>query len=288
MDPRRVRPLLRLSASCAILFVVLLVAVHWPPGSSLDMLGLSGFESANSAWVEDVTAKLLRLGDPLPVALITIVLAALALARGRPRVALVVLALIAATSVSSQALKALLNRTLEVPAIGDVVGPEGFPSGHATAAMALALAAVLVAPRRTRPAAALLGGLLALAVGASTVAHGAHLPSDVLGGYLLATGWTLALVAALSVANDRFPSRDSWAATPVGRAGERIAAVGLVVAAAGCTLAALLAGAAALASDPAGAVDFARAHTASVTVAAAIASAAIALPTAMASLLRGP
>jgi hypothetical protein len=95
-------------------------------------------------------------------------------------------------------------------------------------------------------------------------------------------------VAALSVANDRFPSRDRWAATPVGRAGERIAAVGLVVVAAGCTLAALLAGAAALASDPAGAVDFARAHTASVTVAAAIASAAVALPTAMASLLRGP
>jgi hypothetical protein len=61
-----------------------------------------------------------------------------------------------------------------------------------------------------------------------------------------------------------------------------------VVAAAGCTLAALLAGAAAFASDPAGAVDFARAHVASLTVAAAIASAAVALPTAMASLLRGP
>lgn len=285
---RREGPLLRLAACCAILFVVLLAAVHWPPGSSLDMLGLSGFESANSGWVEGVTAKLSGLGDPMPVALITIVLAALALARGRPRVALVVLALIAATSVSSQALKALLGRTLEVPIIGDVVGPESYPSGHATAAMALALAAVLAAPRRTRPAAAVLGGLVALAVGASTVALGAHLPSDVLGGYLLATGWTLALVAALSVANHRFPARDRGAATRVGRASERIAAVGLVAAAAGCTLAALLAGAAVLASDPAGAVDFARAHTASLTVAAAIASTAVALPTAMASLVRGP
>jgi membrane-associated phospholipid phosphatase len=285
---RRVGPLLRLAACCAILFVVLLAGVHWPPGSSLDMLGQTGFESANSGWVEGVTAKLSRLGDPLPVALITVVLAALALARGRPRVALVVLALIAATSVSSQALKALLDHTLEVPGLGDVVGPESFPSGHATAAMALALAAVLVAPRRTRPAAALLGGLLALAVGASTVAQGAHLPSDVLGGYLLATGWTLALVATLRLADHRFPTRDRWAATPVGRASERIAAVGVVVAAAGCTLAALLAGAAVLASDPAGAVDFARAHTASLTVAAAIASAAVALPTAMASLVRGP
>ncbi len=252
------------------------------------MLGLTGFESANSGWVEGVTAKLLRLGDPGAVALITVVLAALALARGRPRVALLVLTLIAASSLSSQAVKALLNRTLEVPIIGDVVGPEGFPSGHATAAMALALAAVLVAPRRARPAAALLGGLLALAVGASTMAHGSHLPSDVLGGYLLATGWTLALVAALSLANERFPSRDRWAATPVGRASERIAAVALVVAAAAGTLTALLAGAAAVASDPAGAVDFARAHTASVTVAAAIAATAVALPTAMASLLRGP
>jgi membrane-associated phospholipid phosphatase len=282
------RPLLRLAACCALLLVVLPAAVHWPPGSSLDRLGLAGFESANSGWVEGVTARLLQLGDPLPVALITVVLATLALARGRPRVALLVLALIATTSVSSQALKALLNRTLEGPGIGDVVGPEGFPSGHATAAMGLALAAVLVAPRRSRPAAALLGGLLALAVGASTAALGAHLPSDVLGGYLLATGWTLALVAALSVANDRFPSTNRWAATPVGQVSERIAAVGLVLAAAGSTLAALLAGAAALASDPAAAMDFARAHTASVTVAAAIASAAVALPTAMASLLRGP
>jgi membrane-associated phospholipid phosphatase len=284
---RRVKPLLVLAAGCAVLFGVLLAGTHWwDPGGSLDLLGLTGFMSANSGWVDGVTAKLMRLGDPLSVALITIVLAGLALARGRPRVALAVLMLIAATSVSSQALKALLNQTLEAPILGHVVGPDAFPSGHATAAMALALSAVLAAPRRARPAAALLGGLLALAVGASTVAQGAHLPSDVLGGYLLATAWTLALVAVLRGTDDRFRATNRWAVTVVGRASDRIAAVGLVAAAAGCTLAALLGGAAVLASDPAGAVDFAQAHTTSVAVGAAMASVAVALPTAMAALVR--
>lgn len=86
------------------------------------------------------------------MALAALVLAALAVVRGRPRVALLVLVFIAATSVSGQLLKELLAHPRPQPAGANLgLGPEAFPSGHATAVMSLALACVLAAPRRARP-----------------------------------------------------------------------------------------------------------------------------------------
>jgi len=223
--------------------------------------------------------RVVQLGDPVPVALMAALLAVLALAAGRPRVAVAVLTLIAVTSVSSQALKVVLAQSLE----GSVSGRASFPSGHATAAMTLALAAVLASPRPSRAAGALLGGLVAFGVGASTVGLGWHLPSDVLGGYLLAAGWTLVVVAALRAADRRFPV----GRTPTGarRVVERIAAAGVMAAAAACTSAVLLAGAALLAGDPGGAAAFAREHTTSVLVAAAVGLVAVALPATVLGLL---
>ena len=119
-------------------------------------------------------------------------LALLAVARGRPRVGLFVIALLAATSVSSQVLKAVLAYPRYEGTIdGAHISPAAFPSGHATAAMSLAIALVVVMPRRLRPAAAAVGVGLALAVSFSIVSEGWHFPSDVVGGYLLATGWAL-------------------------------------------------------------------------------------------------
>ena len=105
------------------------------------------------------------LGNPAQVAAITLALAAFALVRGRPRLALGVLALIAATSVSGQLLKVLLAHPRFPPIFDYPVGPRALPSGHATAAMSLALAGVLVAPRRARLAAAVIGSGLALPSG---------------------------------------------------------------------------------------------------------------------------
>src|SRR5215203_2837316 len=136
---RRSTPLLAMAAGCALLFGFVLAAAYgWGPGASLDLLGLKGFVSANQGWLETATARVARLGDPAQVVLLTGVFAGLAIARGRPRVALVIVALIAATSVSSQLLKELLAHPREAPFLGYVVGPEAFPSGHATAAMSLA------------------------------------------------------------------------------------------------------------------------------------------------------
>ena len=80
---------------------------------------------------------------------------------------------------------------------GTHVAPASWPSGHATAATVLALCALLVAPRRVRPAVAAIGGLYTLAVGCSLLILAWHMPSDVIGGYLLGALWVAVAVAVL-------------------------------------------------------------------------------------------
>jgi membrane-associated phospholipid phosphatase len=101
------------------------------------------------------------------------------------------------------------------PALADLriidIGPMdriytgSWPSGHATASMSLALCLVLVVGPRLRPLAALVGATYAIGVGYALVALGWHLPSDVLGGYLVAASFTLVGAAALAALERRRP-----------------------------------------------------------------------------------
>jgi membrane-associated phospholipid phosphatase len=68
------------------------------------------------------------------------------------------------------------------------------------------LCAVLVAPARSRALVATLGGIYALAVGCSLLILAWHMPSDVLGGYLVAALWMAIVVAALRISDRRWPS----------------------------------------------------------------------------------
>jgi membrane-associated phospholipid phosphatase len=241
---------------------------------------------AREGWLREASWRFTDLGDPAQVGAITLVLAAFALLRGRPRLAVGVLALIAATSVSGQVLKALLAHPRFPPIFDYPVGPRALPSGHATAAMSLAMAGVLVAPRRARLAAAVIGSGVALAVGASVVAVGWHFPSDVIAGYLLATGWALAIFAGLREFNLRHPATDRWTRSALARASDRIATGGLAVLAAGAAVLAVLATAAVAIGDTSSAACFAREHTAFVVVAGGIASSAVVLPVALAGVAR--
>ncbi|MEA2418394.1 MAG: hypothetical protein QOE60_600 [Thermoleophilaceae bacterium] len=284
---RRAQTLLGMAAGCTLLFAFVVVAAYsWGPGQSLDLAGLTGFVNANHGWAWPVTLRLTELGNPPQVAAITLALAAFALVRGRPRLAVAVLVLIAATSVSSQLLKILLAHPRFPPVLGYEVGPRALPSGHGTAAMSLAMAGVLVAPRRARWAAAVIGSGLALAVGASVVAWGWHYPSDVLAGYLLATAWAMTIFAVLHQANLRFPATDRWSRTALARASDRIATGGLALAAIGAAVLAVLATAAYVLADPSGAACFARENTGFVVVAGGVSSAALALPITLAGVAR--
>ncbi len=81
------------------------------------------------------------------------------------------------------------------PALWDGIPPHtdfSFPSGHATYSMAFVLALVLLSPNSPkRPWIVALGSLFVGFIGFSRVYLGVHFPSDVLGGWLLATAWAV-------------------------------------------------------------------------------------------------
>ena len=96
---------------------------------------------------------------------------------------------------------------VEHPRAGSVfIGPASWPSGHATAATALALSVVLVVPPRLRPVTAVLALLFIAGVGISLLILAWHMPSDVLGGYLMAALWMALAVAGLRAAERRWPA----------------------------------------------------------------------------------
>ena len=78
-----------------------------------------------------------------------------------------------------------------------------FPSGTATIAMALALGAVLVAPRALRLATALVGSVYAAATGVALVADAWHYPSDVVAGFLVAAAWCAIALLGLRAWGER-------------------------------------------------------------------------------------
>ena len=273
----------------AMAFVVLLALAY---GSSharwADAAALQGFLDLQRPFVESVSGRLVHFGDPVPFAVIGAALASVALARGRPRMSLLVITLLGLTSVSSQLLKALLAYPRAEGQIAEAhVAPAAFPSGHATAAMTLAIALVVVVPARLRPAAAVVGAALALGVSFSIVSLGWHLPSDVLAGFLLATGWALVLLGALRTADRKLPERSgrNRLSSTTRAAVEGAAAIGLTaLVAVGAALAATLT-VTLLAFLLPEVVDYAQEHTAFFVVAGAIAVSAMALLAGVAGVL---
>ena len=98
------------------------------------------------------------------------------------------------------------------------IGAASWPSGHATAALALVLCAVLVAPARLRLLVAVVGAVFA-APWASLLILAWHMPSDVIGGYLVAALWIALAVAALRAR--RAPPALSRRALELGRSAAR-------------------------------------------------------------------
>lgn len=117
--------------------------------------------------------------------------------RGRWRWVVVAPVTMIGSELMAQGLKQLLAGPRPDVAMSSTIGDAAWPSGHSTAAMTVALLAVLIAPRRMRPTVAVLGAFGALGVGLGMVAVGAHYPTDIFGGYLCAALWVTA--AAIGV-----------------------------------------------------------------------------------------
>jgi membrane-associated phospholipid phosphatase len=157
--------------------------------------------------IADFVAKLC---NPKPYVYFCFIPVLAALLTRRPRMALAAAAILIGANFTTELLKPLLahpraNSLLTTLPGTDAIGPASWPSGHATAAMSLALASVLAAPSRWRPYVAAAGAVFAIAVSYSFLAMAWHYPTDVLGGYLVAGIWTLVVAAAVFIADERVP-----------------------------------------------------------------------------------
>jgi membrane-associated phospholipid phosphatase len=198
---------LGVAALCLIaLFAIWWVAEFVPAAHFKDATTLYKFTLLSRPSVDHVARGLLRLLEPDLFVLWGIALVATAFARSKPRVALAVIAVLGLSPLTAELLKPLLAHQHDH--VGYVsVAPASWPSGHATAATALALSAVLVAPSRLRAPVAALGVVFVAAVSFALLLLAWHMPSDVLGGYVVAALWMSLAVAAQRAADRRWPRR---------------------------------------------------------------------------------
>jgi membrane-associated phospholipid phosphatase len=190
----------------AALAMTWVVAALVPATHAKDAVALYDFTLLGGPRLDDLANALLHLLEPALYVLWAVLLIAIALGRKRPRVALAVAVVMGMAPLTAELLKPLLAHP-HSPIYGDEISAASWPSGHASAATALAMSAVLVAPQRLRLTVALLGATFAAAVGFSLLLLAWHLPSDVVGGYLVGTLWTALAVASLRVAELRSRSR---------------------------------------------------------------------------------
>ncbi|MGZ8752536.1 MAG: phosphatase PAP2 family protein [Acidimicrobiia bacterium] len=205
----RVRSLLAVSVLAALVFTgVYFVAVHTAWGQRLDATALEGGVRVDRPRVEKGTEDLLTTISVGSVALIGGGIVLVALGRGRFHLAIAAGVVVVGSDVSTELLKGvILTRPALLTTIETGSASNSFPSGHTTVAMSLALAAVLVTPRRARGLVAVLGAAYAIGIGEAVLVSGWHRPSDAIGSYLLVLVWATLSAAWLSATHARLVRR---------------------------------------------------------------------------------
>jgi membrane-associated phospholipid phosphatase len=284
--PRRARTALVGAAGGVLgLALVWYVSHYTGAGKHVDASILRGFADLTRPRLDKLTNFVASLCDPNPYVFLAALPVLVALVRLRPRVAVMIAVVVLCANETTELLKPLLVAPREVGAFG-VMFNSSWPSGHATAAMSLALCAVVAAPARARPAVAAAMAAFAIAVSYSFLELEWHYPSDVLGGFLIAGTWTLLGVAGLSMFEAR-RGRVSAEAAPQSRRpsfslAEALAPPGVVMA-----VAAVLVGLVVLA-HPHGVLGYVRDHEAFVIGAGAIGALGMMLASGLTLMLRRP
>jgi len=174
-------------------------------GQEIDTIALTG-NSIGQRRVGIITDTVLNTMSVVSIAAAIAAVVFIALLRGRIGLALVSLLFIAGANLTTQVLKAGLYRPIYgVDEARDQAG-NSFPSGHTTAAAAVAVALVFVLPARVRGIGAVLGAAFAGLVGVATLSAGWHRPSDAVAAMLVVGGW--ACLAGLVLLFLRRPDAD--------------------------------------------------------------------------------
>jgi len=198
-------PLLVAALLVAAMALVWAVATHVEAVRVHDAELLRRFALGGGELTNEVARVMLHLLNPVQFTIWAAAIVLFAFARGSRRLAFAVAVVMTLAPFSADLLKPLLAEPHV--GFGRAIGPSSWPSGHATAATALAFSAVLVTPARWRVLAAPLAVAFMLGVGAALLIRVWHMPSDVLGGYLLGALWGVLAIAGLRASERRWPSR---------------------------------------------------------------------------------
>jgi len=200
-------PRTTLAAAIALAFgaaAVWFVAFRTATGASVDATIMTGFLERRGPRVDRLAHAIAHLADPVPFALATVAIVVVALLRRRPWLAAVAGVVLIGANVTTQAVKVLTAEPRLANAMaGGWVDAASWPSGHATAAMTMALCAAIVTPARWRALVLVVGSTGAIAVAYSVLVLGWHLPSDVLGGFCVAGVWALLGITAATTLERR-------------------------------------------------------------------------------------
>jgi membrane-associated phospholipid phosphatase len=238
------------AAFCVALGAVVYLAVHVPAIAAAELRTLEGFMGLPG---QRYATDLVGLFNPAPFAVLAGSLVVGAVLAGRHKAAAAAFVTILGAGVTTQVLKPLLAFQRDYPP-DHFMGPVAFPSGHTTAVMSLSLALIIVSPARLRPLAGAAAGLLTVATVFGILVLGGHYPSDIVGGFLVATTWACVATAALRLELSPSLGGAALGATILGAAGLLVVAL-----------------------RPADALAYASANTTFVVGALAIAAGALAL-----------
>lgn len=198
-----VRPQVRAPLAAAVGCVGGLIAVAaFAYGShraqTLDGRALREMIAAPGSGAERSAAVLRPLGN-LPAMLGMLAVACgVGLARGRRRQALAALIIVAGANLTTQMLKVLFSHPRVRAALGDAhLAWDGFPSGHVTAVMSIAIAFAFVVPARIRVAIAIVGACSTAAMSWAVLVLNMHYPSDVAGAIFVTAAWGFTVLAGL-------------------------------------------------------------------------------------------
>jgi membrane-associated phospholipid phosphatase len=187
-------------AACAAGLAMLVALAYWvPPFEQLDETVLNAVSDPPGSFVHGLAFFVEQLVSPAGQVVAVVMACLLALALGRPNRAFLAVALVAGTAVIVQILKIALEHPRYQPVPGEPFewfpAAKAFPSGNSAGALSIALAFLYVVPASWRRLTAAVGIAFTLAVSLGLLVLNYHYPSDILGGWLVALGWCLALEA---------------------------------------------------------------------------------------------
>jgi undecaprenyl-diphosphatase len=188
------------AAIALLLFVWLGIQIRTGTPTPFDVAGRAGARAFESPTVSAIMWGASVYGAPARLTPLALIAAAVFLARGWRRGALLVLVMVAGAWLLDAGLKLTFARARPTPFYDYYPAPSSysFPSGHALFSVCFfGGLAVLLTHRLDNRVAQAMVWLIAIAIilliGGSRVYLGVHYPTDVLGGYAVGLAWVTAV-----------------------------------------------------------------------------------------------